>query len=155
VHPSVLDDLGLAAALGRLARAAAGDDGRRRVGVVVTGVPAQLPPAVAATLYRVAEEALGNVLRHAGATRVRVGLAVEPALARLEVSDDGRGFTTPPADAAGPTSGLFVLRERAALLDGRLHVASTPGRGTRVRAELPLPHPAYPPAAPAPAGATA
>jgi signal transduction histidine kinase len=134
VHPRVLDDLGLAAALRQLA------DGHAGVGVEVQvdGDTAGLAPPVAATLYRVAEEAVDNAVSHGEARNVLVRLAVESTRVRLEVTDDGRGFALPARTEQRPGTGLFVMQERAALLDGCVRVESTPGRGTRISAELPL-----------------
>jgi signal transduction histidine kinase len=143
VYPRVLDDLGLAAALAQLGRTAGAAAGVP-VEVVVDGDAARVPPDAAATLYRVAEEALANARLHAAAGRVRLRLAVEPRAARLTVADDGRGFAPPPPGTRGPGLGLFVMHERAALLDGHVRVESAPGGGTQVFAELPLPHPATP-----------
>jgi signal transduction histidine kinase len=143
VYPRVLDDLGLAAALAQLGRSAGAAPGPE-VEVAVEGDAALVPPEAAATLYRVAEEALANARLHAAAARVRLRLAVEPHAARLTVDDDGRGFAPPPPGTRAPGLGLFVMHERAALLDGRVRVESAPGSGTRVVAELPLAHRATP-----------
>ncbi len=86
-------------------------------------------------VYRVAQEALSNALRHAHATAVDVRLMSTPGAVQLSVQDDGLGF-----DAAAETAGLGLLgaRERAAALGGRLRVSSAPGKGTRVELWLPL-----------------
>jgi signal transduction histidine kinase len=84
-------------------------------------------------LYRVAQEALTNARRHAGADRVEVLLRCTDAAAVLEVSDNGRGF----AVEAATGSGLPGMRERLAALGGSVRVESAPGAGTRIVAELP------------------
>lgn len=96
-----------------------------------------LPPAVEVGLYRIAQEALQNALRHAAASRVLIRLETFSGGVRLTVQDDGRGFT-----AEGPAAsrfGLVGMRERAHLLGGSFQVESSPGAGTRVTVEVPLP----------------
>ncbi|HEU4642020.1 MAG TPA: sensor histidine kinase [Gemmatimonadaceae bacterium] len=137
VHPRVLDDLGLAAALEWLARHT-----RESADITVTvdtlGDASLLPPAVASVLYRVAQEALGNVVRHAAASSVVVLLRVGAETATLEVADDGRGFDVEEAEARRPGMGLFSMQERVALVNGHLDVTSAPGDGTRVVASVPF-----------------
>ncbi|WP_284348729.1 sensor histidine kinase [Roseisolibacter agri] len=137
VHPRVLDDLGLVAALEFLARRT-----REQSGVetrVVSDVRGTLPPPVASVFYRVAQEALRNAVRHGAPSDVRIGLvATDGASALLEVTDDGEGFDVEAAERSREGMGLFVMRERVALIDGRLEVESRPGQGTTVRARVPL-----------------
>jgi two-component system NarL family sensor kinase len=88
-------------------------------------------------LYRIAQEALANALRHAGARTVRLRLETTPERVTLTVEDDGRGFD--PAHVAGPRFGLLGMRERAKLLGGTLDVGAAAGNeGTRVVATVPL-----------------
>lgn len=103
---------------------------------------AELPPQVEAALWRIGQEALQNVRKHAGVEQARVLLRVRAGEAVLEVADAGRGFT--PGRVAG-SLGLVSMRERAEALGGTLEVESRPGRGTRVRARIPL-RPPGPPA---------
>ncbi len=95
-----------------------------------------LAPRVEAGLYRVCQEALSNVARHAGASRVTVRLVVEPEKVRLAVEDDGRGFDVSrvPADRLG----VVGMRERTEMLGGALGLRSARGRGTLVEATVPL-----------------
>ena len=102
----------------------------------------RLPEASETALYRVVQEALTNVLRHAKARRVSLVLQCSPAQAAAVVEDDGVGFdadsvTTPTGD--GGRLGLLGMRERVALAGGTLTVESAPGRGTTVVARVPLP----------------
>jgi two-component system, NarL family, sensor kinase len=132
LRPALLDDLGLDAALKRLA-----DDFSRRSGIEVDlALPgtAALPQAQAVALFRIAQEALANVERHAQARRVRLALEAGPGGARLEVSDDGRGFEAGAGSGAG--IGLSNIRQRAESLGGRLELRSVPG-GTWLRVQLP------------------
>ena len=95
-----------------------------------------LPPSVEAALYRICQEALTNVARHAGAERATVRLVATPNRVRLAVEDDGRGF-----DAAGVPEdrhGIVGMRERAEVLGGTLEVSSGPGEGTRIEVTAPL-----------------
>jgi two-component system sensor histidine kinase UhpB len=135
LRPSALDDHGLVAAIdAQLKRFAA------RTGVEVRldarGDTEALEEDVQTAIYRVAQEALTNAERHAGATIVEVELAVEPDGAELRVRDDGEGFD--PGRAArsgtGPAAGLGLrgMAERARLVGGELDVRSGPGGGTSV-----------------------
>jgi two-component system NarL family sensor kinase len=95
-----------------------------------------LPPSVEAALYRICQEALTNVARHAGAERATVRLVATPDRVRLAVEDDGSGF-----DAAGVPEdrhGIVGMRERAEVLGGTLEVRSEPGEGTRIEVTAPL-----------------
>ena len=95
-----------------------------------------LPPSVEVALYRVCQEALTNVARHANADRVTVRLVATPETVSLAVEDDGGGFD--PARVAGDRQGLVGMRERVEMLGGTLGVRSRPGEGTRVEAVVPL-----------------
>lgn len=139
LRPQVLDELGLAAALCHMADVHA----RRyhmhcKVEVDDDFDPKALPETVAACLYRVAQEALHNVAKHAGATRAHVRLSmVGNHAVRLEIHDDGRGFDTSVATRA-KGFGLLGMSERVHALQGSLLVYSEPGDGTVIDAELPL-----------------
>ncbi len=87
-------------------------------------------------VLRIAQEALHNALRHAGATRVAVRLRGRDGTLALEVSDDGAGFDPADADVRGRHLGLTSMEERAERLGGRLEIASAPGAGTTVRLEV-------------------
>jgi len=100
----------------------------------VTGT-VQLLPELEAALYRVAQEALNNALKHAGASRVTVTLAQENGTVTLEVADDGQGFD-PAAARNGGGFGLHSIEERVERLGGRLALDSKPGQGTRLRVEV-------------------
>ncbi|MBB4662261.1 sensor histidine kinase [Conexibacter arvalis] len=117
-------------------------DGARRAGaevsVDVTGERRRLPVPVDVAGYRIVQEALTNVVRHAAATRVRVALAYEPDAVALVIDDDGRGAAAGTGDGAGGGGhGLAGMRERAALLGGSVEAGPRPGGGFRVRARLP------------------
>ncbi len=135
----VLDDLGLAAGLESLGRSVP------QLDVTVDAAELDLPDHVSTALYRVAQECLQNVVKHAEATHVRIVLDEVGGNVSLAVSDDGRGFhlkqvQRAEGDAAAPEDryGMVGMHERIQLLGGRLVVESEPGAGTRVRATVPL-----------------
>jgi PAS domain S-box-containing protein len=135
LHPGVLDDLGLAPAVTRHAEEFAQAHGVA-VNVRIEGLDADgLSPLLQATVYRVLQEALTNVARHAGARSVSVRLARGERSVELRVQDDGAGFES----GAGGRLGLRGMRERAALLGGSVTVQSRPGAGTTITARLPVP----------------
>lgn len=136
LHPSVLDDLGLAEALRSETERFSAAQGLMVV-ARVDGEPPELAPEVALCLYRVAQESLRNVARHSGASRVEISLTRKQSLAELAVRDDGKGFD-PEAARSGGGLGLISLRERLHLVGGRLAVISAPGRGTTIVAWAPL-----------------
>ncbi|MBA9004462.1 GAF domain-containing sensor histidine kinase [Thermomonospora cellulosilytica] len=142
LRPPVLDDLGLTAALATLAREAGSRRPELDVTVTVSGeLEDALPDHVQTALYRIAQEAVANCLRHARATGVHLLLEHDADRVRLRVSDDGAGFSIQDVFAPGrrPDSyGLRGMAERAELLGGRVHVSSRPGGGTTVEALVPL-----------------
>ncbi len=107
-----------------------------RVQVQAGGAP-PLPLRVEAELFRIAQEALTNVRRHARATEATLTLRAGGGAVRLTIRDDGRGFD-PRAVGAGHY-GILGMRERAKLLGGGLRIASRPGGGTTIRVTVPLP----------------
>jgi signal transduction histidine kinase len=109
----------------------------RQVEVTVEGERVELPLAVDLAVYRIVQEALTNVARHAGPARARVRLAFGAGEVVVEVTDDGRGVAaSTPADAGG--HGITGMRERAVALGGELQAGSRPEGGFGVRARLPL-----------------
>ena len=135
VHPSALEHLGLDAALDTLARRTLAPAGV--LNRVEKRVDAPVSPLVASVLYRVAQEAVGNAVRHGAPTTVTLRLEVDARTARLTVRDDGAGFDVARAEQARTGMGLFLMRERLVLVEGELAIESTPGRGTTVRAVAP------------------
>jgi len=134
LRPTALDDLGLKAAL-----ASHVSELERQSGIVSAfesrGDLATLPQDVQIVVYRVAQEALSNAVRHSGAERLEVSLARDGAAVELLVGDDGCGFTF---DQAIGGLGLAGMRERALLVNGDLRVESRPGNGTTVRLLVPI-----------------
>jgi signal transduction histidine kinase len=138
LHPSLLDDLGLAAALEWYLRGFA----RRqdvRAELVHDHSTDRLRPDVEVAAYRIVQEALTNVARHAHATSCRVYLQRLPATLLLTIEDDGVGFDPEQVDVSRQDRGLGLIgiRERVAQLRGTLRIDSAPGTGTRLTVELP------------------
>ncbi len=141
LRPSVLDDLGLLPALRWL-----GTKNLVPRGISVRyefeGEEAgRLPPLVETALFRAAQEALTNIVRHSGAETVLVQASIGPDEARIEIEDDGKGFE--PASVEEPQEsgrglGLLGMRERLDLFGGRIQIESAPGQGTRVVLTVPL-----------------
>jgi two-component system sensor histidine kinase UhpB len=134
LRPEALDDLGLVNAFIALTNRV-GEYGSVRI---ERRLPDQLPehaPELDIVLYRVAQEALTNVVRHAEASHALLELRVEEHTLVLVVRDDGRGFR--PEDVDERSSGLSGMRERALLAGGSVTIASTPGRGTEVTLVVP------------------
>ncbi|HUQ87866.1 MAG TPA: histidine kinase [Vicinamibacterales bacterium] len=141
LRPGTLDDLGLEAALSQMV-----DNWSQRSGLDsvfrsngINGV--RLPHEVEENLYRIAQESLNNIVKHAGATRVQMLLEYCDRLLRLVVADEGCGFT--PADDVGTGGGtrrlgLVSMRERATLIGGALKIDTGPGRGTMIVVEVPI-----------------
>jgi PAS domain S-box-containing protein len=135
LRPGVLDDLGLTAAVEWQV-----EEFERRSGIRCTldvVDTSALDRDVATAAFRVLQEALTNVARHSGASRVVVRLAVGGSTLLLEVRDDGTGIT-PEKTANAQSIGLAGMRERAQLVGGSLTVSGSPGAGTCVRAEIPI-----------------
>ena len=139
VHPRVLDDLGLVPALQKLVRDSTNGTGID-VDIDARGGADVLPPRIATALYRVAQEAVGNAVRHASPRRIRIVLQTDPSAATLEVYDDGIGFDVDAVtrSVTMPNRGLLAIRERVALIDGSVEIKSAPRGGTTVVATVPL-----------------
>ena len=137
LHPSILEDLGLTAALNQLC-----EDFSAREGIQVLftseAVPRAIPAEVAACLYRVAQEALHNVLKHARADKVRMSLSADSRGIRLSIQDTGVGFDS-EAGLRRPGLGIVSMKERVLLVRGEFSIHSQPGQGTEVRVFVPLP----------------
>ena len=135
LRPSALDDFGLLPALERLAETFEERSGIR-TRIEARLADERLPPEVETVLYRLVQEALTNVVKHAGAESVSIVLTRRDGGVSAVVEDDGRGFD--PDEVRDDALGLVGMRERLGLLDGTLAVESTPGPGTALVAYLPL-----------------
>ncbi|HEY8585807.1 MAG TPA: sensor histidine kinase [Rhodanobacter sp.] len=134
LRPPILDDLGLEPALRWLARSL-GEASGVAITVEVEPMPA-LEGEFQTLLFRVAQEALNNVVKHADARSVLVHLVERAGRMQLQIVDDGRGFDPSVAHPGG--IGLGGIRERLQLFNGQLELRSAPGHGTRLRAVVPL-----------------
>ncbi len=140
LRPPVLDDLGLPAALSWLTRTLEQRTGLRAV-LSLEGLHQRLDTDLETLVFRIVQEALTNVLRHAGVDRAEVGVSRIGTVLELRVSDDGKGFDPQTLLAGGEAatgSGLRGMRDRLELFGGRLEILSSPGRGTLITAEVPL-----------------
>jgi signal transduction histidine kinase len=138
LRPTILDNLGLSAAIESHAMAFSVRTGLHLDLELADDVP-ELPPGAPIALFRIFQEALTNAANHAGEARLHVALRVKSGILVLEIADDGRGMPAAKAGAAA-TYGLLEMRERARHLGATISVESgADGRGTVVRATLPLP----------------
>jgi signal transduction histidine kinase len=136
LHPMKLEQLGLVAALGSLSKEL-GQNHAVQVEFAHRDIPATLSQEVAFCLYRVAQEALRNVVKHSGAASASASLVGRSGSLALEIRDNGRGFD--PTTVVGQGGlGLVSMRERLRLVGGELTVESQPGAGTRLLAQVPL-----------------
>ena len=88
-------------------------------------------------LYGVAQEAIGNAIRHASPRRVQLTLGVADGAVQMQIEDDGTGFDLHALEVSQPTSGIFAMRERTALANGEFQILSAPGAGTNVLVRIP------------------
>jgi signal transduction histidine kinase len=141
LRPSLLDEVGLPETLRWYVDRQIKSD-TLEVGLSVSPVLAKLPLDVRNACFRIVQEALTNVVRHAAARHVRVQLKSSESRVELAVWDDGRGFDVEAAyrrARTGGSLGILGMQERAELLGGKLVFESSPGTGTTVRASVPLP----------------
>jgi signal transduction histidine kinase len=136
LHPSMIDDLGIAAALSSECERI----NRRKqtaIDVQIGKMPQDVPHDTALAVFRIAQEALNNAVRHAQAARIELSLDFDGKLFTLKVADNGKGFN-PSSRSASHGLGLFSMPERATLVNGTLQILSTIGKGTTVLATIPL-----------------
>jgi signal transduction histidine kinase len=138
LRPPSLDDMGLHSALEQYAEVFTQRTGIR-TSFILHGLRRRLPGSVESSLYRIAQEALTNVWKHAEAREVRVTLCVEDHFSSLEVCDDGKGLTPEVAsNSEAEHLGLVTLRERAELVGGELTIDGSLNAGTTIRVRVPL-----------------
>lgn len=137
LRPSVLDDLGLVAALNWLARTT-GETSGLQIVLDLTDEELDLDPQTETLVFRIVQESLTNIIKHAGATRTRVVLDKHNGKLQVSISDNGKGFDA--ASVLGVTEngfGVRGMRDRAELFGGKLDVKSAPNEGTLVTLTLP------------------
>jgi PAS domain S-box-containing protein len=137
LRPSTLDDLGLLPTLLRHFQTYKTQT-NLDVHFKQKGLEKRFDPAIETAVFRIVQEGLTNVARHAKVSEVDVRIVVTKNKVRIQIDDGGRGFAREAVYASGTASGIVGMRERAALLGGHLSVESAPGIGTRVAAEIPL-----------------
>lgn len=140
LRPSMLDDLGLVPALRSLL-----DQQGRSASVAMhlsaKNVPENLDPEIQTTCFRIVQEAITNAVRHANATQIDVDLDRKNGVLQLRVRDNGRGFDPEYTQAQAAGLGLIGIKERAALVDARAKIISSPNKGTTVEVSVPLTSP--------------
>jgi signal transduction histidine kinase len=134
LRPAALESQGLAVALGKHVDVLRRTH-KREIDLEISG-DAPVPAVVETDAFRIAQEALHNALRHAGAARIGVVLRCEPGRLELTVTDDGAGFEPGAAGMRSHRLGLTTMAERARAAGGRLEIVSSPGAGTTVRLEV-------------------
>jgi len=136
LHPSELDDIGLNAALQALC-----DEVSKRHSITIKvasdDVSEQVPLEVASCLYRVCQEGLNNMVKHAKAKQASVTLIAEHGNVALSIKDDGVGFSVEAAEGKGGL-GLTGMKERARIVNGKLSIQTEPGKGTKIDLVVPL-----------------
>jgi signal transduction histidine kinase len=140
LHPPELEDYGLAVALESYAEQAASRANLKLIAGLPDLVPPPLPSDVRIALFRAAQEAISNVLKHANAIHLEIRLEEPDGRIRLMVADDGRGFEPDRASQKeAQTWGLKIMRERIESIGGKVQVESEPGKGTQVIFEIERP----------------
>jgi signal transduction histidine kinase len=138
LRPTILDDLGLAAAVRWYVREHVEPQGLA-VAMTITGADERLPRHIETAVFRIVQEALTNILKHAGARHASIEVAVTRQQARVVIADDGHGFDLSAVTIRRDGGmGLLGMRERAELLGGALRLESRDGAGTRVEAVIPV-----------------
>lgn len=138
LHPSILDDLGLSAALEQLANAFSANTGIKTI-VVQEDFGESLPHDIASCLYRIVQESLTNVRKHANASRVELELTCDGQDITLCIRDSGVGFDLERVRNDHRGLGLVNMRERVQSVHGCLEIQAEPGQGTRILVQIPLP----------------
>jgi signal transduction histidine kinase len=137
LHPAILDDLGLPAAVGALA-----DDFTKRHGIEITfrdrHFPRRISMELASCLYRVVQESLANISKHSQSPKVAIRLAGTGRGLRLSIRDYGVGFDVHAARNHRTSLGIVSMEERVRMVEGTLSIWSFPRRGTRIRVTIPV-----------------
>jgi PAS domain S-box-containing protein len=136
-HPSILDDLGLTAALSHMVNEWSASTGIKTV-IVQEEVADPFPRAIESCLYRIVQESLANVMKHAKASRVELELTCDGQEITLSICDSGVGFDLEAVQAQHLGLGLVNMRERVRSVRGRFDIQSEPGRGTHITVQIPL-----------------
>jgi len=141
LRPSILDDLGLEAAIRWLLEKHLGGKGIESFFNIIGAKGTRFNPYVEITLFRIIQEVIVNIARHAEAENVFVIFQIREKSISVDIEDDGRGFDVPSAlkqTEDGRGLGLLGMRERVNLLDGKMQIFSAPGEGTRITIDIPI-----------------
>lgn len=137
LRPMILDDLGLEPTLRRYVQQFT-DKFKIEVGVTMNGMNGRLPSQLEVAIFRIVQEALTNVAKHAHATHAQVSIDVNGDVISISVEDDGSGFTADDSKLRNPKfRGLVTMRQRVEMFGGQLNIDTAPGKGTRIAANLP------------------
>lgn len=137
LRPEVLDQLGLAPALRSYVKSRL-ETQHIKVQFSFSGLEDRLPSRMELTLFRIIQEATTNIVRHSGASMVNIRVAVTDSRVTATIEDDGNGFDVEAALQASDSWGLRGIQERISVVEGELHIESEPGKGTRIRFQIPL-----------------
>jgi len=140
LRPTLLDELGLPAAIHRYAKDTLQSQGIK-VEVKFNGTEERLPPAIEVTLFRIAQGAIGNILEHSEAENTLIKLDCNDSECLLSIEDDGKGFDVrklTKVDPSGRGAGVFTMKERAKLIYGVCRIESRPRGGTKVMVKIPM-----------------
>ena len=137
LRPSILDDLGLKSAIEwQVSQFKKRSDSEFKLNLI--GDDENLSKEQATTIFRITQESLTNIARHAGASKVEVSLNINKPCIKLEIKDDGKGISENNTDDHNASFGIFGMKERASILGGKLEIVSAPKEGTAIIVELPL-----------------
>ena len=137
LRPSILDDLGLKSALEwQVSQYQKRSDSIYKLNML--GDDENISTEQSTTIFRIAQESLTNIARHAEATNIEISLSIEKLFIKLEINDDGKGFSANIIDNNNASFGIFGMKERASILGGKLEIESSPKEGTTIIVELPL-----------------
>jgi signal transduction histidine kinase len=140
LRPTLLDELGMSAAIRRYAKDTLEAQGIN-VSTEFIGTEKRFQPEIEVTLFRISQGAIGNILKHSEAKNVNIRLECDAKECRLRIEDDGKGFDVNKltrVDPSGKGAGLFTMKERVSLVGGSCHVESQPGQGTKVIMKIPV-----------------
>jgi PAS domain S-box-containing protein len=137
LHPAMLDELGLVPTLTWYLDTFVRSE-RLEAELTEAGCDKSIPPTVSLALYRVAQEALTNIVRHAKASRVTISLTLGFPYAIMEIEDNGKGISRTKGNNESKGLGLVSMRERVEILGGAFQIKSSPGKGTRIRVKIPI-----------------
>jgi signal transduction histidine kinase len=140
LRPTLLDELGMVAAIQRYAKDTFQAQGIN-VSFTINDSDKRLPPEIEVTLFRITQGILGNILEHSEAKNTHIRFDWDTQKCQLIISDDGKGFDVSKItriDPRGRGAGLFTIKERARLVGGDCHIDSRPGKGTKITVTIPL-----------------